>query len=179
MRQHACFVRCAILCILLTGESRVLASGQTSGPENSTAEQKIEHIMSSVTARCHSRANGVDRIEFVPPTKSEFAEVKALGEQAVGPLSKYLDLQFKDGLTQLYAVKFLTVLHTSSTLSPLKKTFMEEQQWEVTRAAALSAIFSVSEVEAKPYVEAALKDKSQLVRERALHLSELHKSHNK
>jgi len=38
-----------------------------------------------------------------------------------------------------------------------------EDQWEVTRAAALDGLFAVSQVEAKPYVKAALGDMSQLV----------------
>jgi hypothetical protein len=39
----------------------------------------------------------------------------------------------------------------SSTLGPLKRAFAQDQ-WEVTRAAALDGIFAVSQLEAKPYV---------------------------
>ena len=66
----------------------------------------------------------------------------------------------------------------SSTLGPLKRAFAQDQ-WEVTRAAALDGIFGVSPVEAKPHVEAALTDSSQLVRLRAHHLLSLYQQQNK
>jgi hypothetical protein len=65
----------------------------------------------------------------------------------------------------------------SSTLGPLKRAFAQDQ-WEVTRAAALDGIFAVSQVEAQPYVEAAVVDSSQLVRQRAHHLWSLHQQQN-
>jgi len=104
--------------------------------------------------------------------------VEALGQKAVAPLAKYLDLQSKNGLTQLFAVKFLTAIGGSSTLGPLKRAFAQDQ-WEVTRVAALSGIFAVSHAEAKPYVEAALGDKSEVVRQRAQHLWSLYQQQNK
>jgi hypothetical protein len=61
----------------------------------------------------------------------------------------------KPDLTQLFAVKFLMALCGSSTLGPLKRAFAQDQG-EVTRAAALDGLFAVSQVEAKPYVKAAL-----------------------
>jgi len=110
--------------------------------------------------------DGVQKISFVSPTNEEFAEVEALGQKAIVPLARYLDLQPKDGFTQLFAVKFLMAIGGPSTLGPLKRAIAEDQ-WEVTRAAALDGIFRVSRAEAKPYVEAALGDRSQLVRQRA------------
>ena len=53
-----------------------------------------------------------------------------------------------------------------STLGPLERALAQDQ-WDVTRAAALDGIYQVSPAEAKPYVEAALGDKSQVVRQRA------------
>lgn len=53
-----------------------------------------------------------------------------------------------------------------STLSLLKRAFAEDQ-WEVTRATALSGMFQVSLTEAKPYVEAALGDRSETIRQTA------------
>lgn len=134
--------------------------------------------MTTVLSRCYSTVNGVKRISFEPPTNQEFAEVEALGPKAVAPLAKYLDLQPKNDLTQLFAVKFLMAIGGSSTLGPLKRAFAQDQ-WEVTRAAALDGIFAVSQVEAKPYVEAALGDSSQLVRRRAHHLWSLYQQQNK
>ena len=140
---------------------------------------------------CHHRAdndycsltllfNGkwVKRITFEPATNQEFAEVKALGEKAVAPLARYLDLQQKNGFTQLYAVKFLMAIGGPSTLGPLKRALAQDQ-WDVTRAAALDGIFAVSPAEARPYVKAALSDSSQLVRLRAYEVSNLYARQNK
>jgi hypothetical protein len=130
--------------------------------------------MTTALSRCYSTVDGVKRISFEPPTNQEFAEVEALGQKAVAPLARYLDLQQKNGFTQLFAVKFLMAIGGSSTLGPLKRAFAQDQ-WEVTRAAALSGIFSVSQAEARPYVEAALADKSHLVQQRAQELLALYK----
>jgi len=62
----------------------------------------------------------------------------------------------------------------ASTLGPLKRAFAQDQ-WEVTRTAALSGMFAASHAEAKPFVEAALSDSSPLVRQRARDLWKLYK----
>ncbi|MBS1840335.1 MAG: HEAT repeat domain-containing protein [Acidobacteria bacterium] len=143
---------------------------QTSDPESSAV---IERIMANALSRCYSTENGVKKITFEPATSQEFTEVKALGQKAVAPLARYLNLETKNGLTQLFAVKFLMAIGGSSTLGPLKRAFGQDQ-WEVTRAAALSGIFGVSPAEAKPYVDAALGDESKLVRQRAQDLHSLY-----
>jgi uncharacterized membrane protein YqgA involved in biofilm formation len=84
----------------------------------------------------------------------------------------------KNGFTQLFAVKFLMAIGGSSTLGPVKRAFTQDQ-WEVTRAAALDGTFAVSHAEAKPYVEAALRDSSQLVQQRAHHLLALYQQQYK
>jgi hypothetical protein len=140
-----------------------LGFGQASDPKSSAI---IDQIMTTALLRCHSTVSGVERISFESATNQEFAEVEALGQKAVAPLAKYLDLQSKNGLTQFFAVKFLMAIGGSSTLSPLKRAFAQDQ-WEVTRVAALDGLFAVSQVEAKPYVEAVLGDRSQLVQRRA------------
>ena len=153
-----------------------LGFGQASDPKSSAV---IDQIMSTALSRCYStKVDGIKKISFEPPTNEEFAEVKALGQKAVAPLARYLDLQEKNGFTQLFAVKFLMAIGGSSTLGPLKRTFAQDQ-WEVTRAAALSGLFAVSQVEAKPYVEAALGDRSQLVRRYAHDLWSLYQEQNK
>jgi len=152
-----------------------LGFGQVSDPKSSAV---IDQIMTTALSRCYSTVNGVKRITFEPPTNQEFAEVKALGQEAVAPLAKYLDLQPKNDLTQLFAVKFLMAIGGSSTLGPLKRAFAQDQ-WEVTRAAALDGIFSVSRDEARPYVTAALADKSRLVQRRAKELLALYEEQNK
>src|SRR6266478_5069527 len=152
-----------------------LGFGQASDPKSSAI---IDRIMTATLSRCYSTVNGVKRIGFEPATNQESAEVKALGKEAVAPLAKYLDLQQKNGLTQLFAVKFLMAIGGSSTLGPLKRAFAQDQ-WEVTRAAALDGIFAVSHAEAKHYMEAALGDKSQLVRRRAHDLWSLYQHQNK
>ena len=147
-----------------------LGFGQASDPKSSAI---IEQIMTAALSRCFSTVNGVKRITFEPVTNLEVDEVKALGREAVAPLARYLDLQTKNGFTQLYAVKFLMAIGGPSTIGPLKRAFAQDQ-WEVTRAAALDGLFAASHAEAKPYVEAALSDRSQLVRQRAHHLWSLY-----
>jgi hypothetical protein len=135
--------------------------------------------MTTALSRCYSTTvDGVKKISFEPATNEEVAEVKALGQKAIAPLARYLDLQQKNGLTQLHAVKFLMVIGSPSTLGPLKRAFAQDQ-WDVTRAAALDGIFQVSPAEAKPYVEAGLADKSQVVRQRAYHLLGLYQGQTK
>jgi hypothetical protein len=151
-----------------------LGFGQASDPKSSAI---IEQIMTTALSRCYSTVNGVKSITFVPATNQEFAEVKALGQEAVAPLARYLDLPEKNGLTQHFAVKFLMAIGGSSTLGPLKRAFAQDQ-WEVTRAAALDGIFSVSRDEARPYVRAALADKSPLVQRRAKELLALYDEQN-
>jgi uncharacterized membrane protein YqgA involved in biofilm formation len=166
--------RALVLSCVIIGYAS-LGFGQTSDPKSSAI---IEQIMTTALSRCYSTVNGVKRITFEPATNQEFAEVEALGQKAVAPLAKYLDLQPKNGLTQLFAVKFLMAIGGSSTLGPLKRAFAQDQ-WEVTRAAALDGIFAVSRAEAKPYVEAALGDSSQLVRRRAHDLWSLYQQQDK
>ena len=166
--------RALVLSCVIIGYAS-LGFGQTSDPKSSAI---IEQIMTTALSRCYSTVNAVKRITFEPATNQEFAEVKALGQEAVAPLAKYLDLQPKNGLTQLFAVKFLMAIGGSSTLGPLKRAFAQDQ-WEVTRAAALDGIFAVSRAEAKPYVEAALSDSSQLVRRRAHDLWSLYQQQSK
>lgn len=152
-----------------------LGFGQASDPKSSTI---IEQIMTTALSRCYSTVNGVKRITFEPATNQEFAEVKALGQEAVAPLGRYLDLQQKNGFTQLFAVKFLMAIGGPSTLGPLKRAFAEDQ-WEVTRAAALDGIFSVSRDDARPYVKAALADNSLLLQRRAKELLALYEEQKK
>jgi uncharacterized membrane protein YqgA involved in biofilm formation len=161
--------RALVLSCIVIGYAS-LGFGQTSDSKSSAI---IERIMTTALSRCYSTVNGVKRITFEPATNQEFAEVEGLGQKAVEPLAKYLDLQPKNDLTQLFAVKFLMAIGGSSTLGPLKRAFAQDQ-WEVTRAAALDGIFAVSRAEAKPYVEAALSDSSQLVRRRAHDLLNLY-----
>jgi len=113
--------------------------------------------------------DGTKAITFVPVTNDEVREVKALGPKGVAPLARYLDLKQKNGFTQLFAVRFLMDIGGTTTLGPLKRAFAQDQ-WEVVRAAALDGIFQVSPTEAKPYVEAALGDRSELVLQYAQHL---------
>jgi hypothetical protein len=162
-----------ILLCILSGHAE-LGFSQASGPEGSAV---IQQIMTTALSRCYSTVNGVKKIAFESPTDQEFAEVKALGPEAVAPLAQYLDLEPKNGFTQLFAVKFLMAIGGSSTLAPLKRAFAQDQ-WEVTRAAALSGMFAGSQAEAKPYVDAALRDKSQLVRQRAHDLWVLYQPQN-
>jgi hypothetical protein len=72
-----------------------LGFGQASDPKSSAV---IDQIMTTALSRCYSTVNGVKRITFEPATNQEFAEVKALGPEAVAPLGRYLDLQQKKRL---------------------------------------------------------------------------------
>src|SRR5438876_10809703 len=96
--RHALVLSCIVIGYASLG------FGQTSDPKSSAI---IEQIMTTALSRCYSTVNGINRITFQPATNQEFAEVKALGQKAVAPLARYLDLQPKNDLTQLFAVKFL------------------------------------------------------------------------
>jgi len=152
-----------------------LGFGQASDPKSSAI---IDQIMATALSRCYSTVNGVKRISFEPATNEEFAQVKALGQKAIVPLARYVDLRPRNGFTQLFAVKFLMGIGGSSTLGPLKGALAQDQ-WEVTRATALSGMFSVSPDAARPYVEAALTDKSHLVQQRAQELQAFYQKQNK
>lgn len=156
---------CFVLLCILSGYAE-LGFGQAR--DSAT----IDQIMTTALSRCYSTVDGVKSIIFVPATNEEFAAVEALGQKAIVPLAIHLDSQTRDGFTEFFAVKFLMAISGPSTLGPLKRAFAQDQ-WEVTRAAALSGIFRASRAEAKPYVEAALGDRSQLVRRRARDLFSL------
>ena len=166
--------RALVLSCIVIGYAS-LGFGQASDPKSSAI---IDQIMATALSRCYSAVNGVKRISFEPATNEEFAQVKALGQKAIVPLGRYVDLRPQNGFTQLFAVKFLMGIGGSSTLGPLKGALAQDQ-WEVTRATALSGMFSVSPDAARPYVEAALTDKSHLVQQRAQELQAFYQKQNK
>lgn len=142
------------------------------GNERTTADATVDLVMQRALARCRMEENGVKRIQWVSPTPNDFKEIKELGESAVGPLSRYLS-GTHSGFGELMAVKFLIALGGTATMAPLEKATMPDQ-WDVTRAQALSGLYQLSANEAKPYIEAAVNDKSQLVRQRAHDLYQLY-----
>ena len=166
--------RALVLSCIVIGYAS-LGFGQASDPKSSAI---IDQIMATALSRCYSTVNGVKRISFEPATNEEFAQVKALGQKAIVPLARYVDLRPRNGFTQLFAVKFLMGIGGSSTLGPLERALAQDQ-WEVTRATALSGMFSVSPDAARPYVEAALTDKSHLVQQRAQELQAFYQKQNK
>lgn len=174
-RAQRSLCRALVLSCMVSGYAS-LGFGQASDPKSAAV---VDQIMATALARCYSTdTDGFKRIEFIPSTNEEFARVKALGQKAIEPLAKYLDLQTKNGFTQLFAVKFLMAIGGSSTLGPLKRALAQDQ-WEVTRAAALDGMFAVSPAEARPYVKAALSDSSQLMQLRAHQLLSLYARQNK
>jgi hypothetical protein len=174
-RAQRSLCRALALSCMVSGYAS-LGFGQASGPKSAAV---VDQIMATVLARCYStETDGFKRIDFVTPTNEEFAQVKALGQKAVEPLARYVDLRPKDDFTQLFAVKFLMAIGGPSTLGPLERALAQDQ-WDVTRAAALDGIFAVSPAEARPCVKAALSDSSQLVRLRAHELLTLYARQNK
>jgi len=134
----------------------------------------VDAVMSRVLSRSHSiTSDGVEEVSWAPPTKEDVAEIKGLGEEAVMPLARYLQTEKKDGFAELLAVKFLIIIGTPSTFQPLTLALAPEQ-WEVTRAQALSGIYQLSKDKAKLYILAALNDKSELVNSRAHELLALY-----
>src|SRR5215471_15142633 len=109
-----------LLCISCT--CAVPGLGQVSSPEDAAT---VKRIMTTVLARCYSKTNGITRIAFEPPREQDVSEIKALGERAIPLLAGYLDLEQKDGFTQLFAVKFLMAIGGHHTFSPLTKAFGE------------------------------------------------------
>ena len=170
-RAQRSLCRALVLSCMVSGYA-ALGFGQASDPKSAAI---VDQIMAAALARCYSTVDGVEgngqkwfshRITFEPATNEEFAQVKALGQKAIVPLARYIDLRPQNGITQLFAVKFLMAIGGPSTLGPLKRALAQDQ-WDVTRAAALDGVYQVSPAEATPYVEAALGDKSQVVRQRA------------
>lgn len=125
--------------------------------DSSQSAQIVERIMAAALARCYSKVDGVARITFESPTDQEYETMKGLGAKAVTPLAKYLDVDQKDGFTQLFAVKFLVAIDRPDTFGPLTRAFGQDQ-WEATRAAALAGMFAVSKIQAKPFVKLGLTD---------------------
>ena len=174
-RAQRSLCRALVLSCMVSGYAS-LGFGQASDPKSAAV---VDQIMATALARCYSTGtDGFKRIDFVTPTNEEFAQVKALGQKAVEPFARYVDLRPKNDFTQLFAVKFLMAIGGPSTLGPLKRALAQDQ-WDVTRAAALDGIFAVSPAEAKSYLEAALRDNSQLVRLRAHDLWILYQKQNK
>jgi hypothetical protein len=165
-----------LLLLGLLSTNLQLGFAQTS---DSTAFDTVKQTMAAVLARCHMKVDGVEAITFIPPSNEEFETIKSLGSAAIEPLSTYLDAQVNDGFTQLFAVKFLTSLRNPAALDALQRAFAQDQ-WEVTRMAALDGMFETSKAAAEPYVKLALEDKSRVVRELAEELWPIyaHKSDN-
>ena len=163
------------LVLLLAILSAYLPSGfaQTS---NSTASDTVKRTMATVLAHCHMKSDGIEMITFIPPSNEEFETIKSLGAAAIEPLSIYLEAREDGGFTQLFAVKFLTALRNPSALAALQRAF-DQDQWEVTRMAALAGMFETSKAAAEPYVEAALEDTSPVVRHMAESLWAEYKPH--
>lgn len=167
----SCTLAFTIVC-LCAGVDQKPAQCQQSAPQASTV---VHQIMDSALARCFSSVDGVRRIEFRSPTNVEFAAITTLGESAVPAIASYLDVEPKDGLSQLIAVKFLISIGGTSTLQPLKHA-VSADQWEVTRAQALSGLYDLSPEDAKPLIEVSLNDDSVLLRRRAKDLLALYEA---
>ena len=132
-----------------------------------TASDTVKRTMAAVLVRWHFKADGVEAMTFMPPGNDEIETIKSLGSAAIEPLSTYLDARVDGGFSQLFAVRFLSALRNPAALGVLRRAFARDQ-WEVTRMAALAGMFETSKTAAEPYVEAALEDKSPVVR----HLAE-------
>jgi hypothetical protein len=100
-RRHLCGLLVSS-CIAIGYAS--LGFGQASDPKSSAV---IDEIMTAALSRCYSTLNGVKRITFEPLTNQEVAEVEALGQKAVAPLARYLDLQEKTGSHSFLRLSFL------------------------------------------------------------------------
>jgi hypothetical protein len=171
MSREICKSGLAVCLILLA--SNMSPTTALCQANSTTNEGKVDAIMTTALSRCFSSVDGVKRISFVPATSDETAEIKEIGRDAVAQLASYLDMQQKDGLTQLLAVKFLIAIGASETYGPLERAIAVDQ-WEVTRAQALAGLFELSPEAAKPFVERALSDGSALVRQRAQDLWNLY-----
>ncbi len=117
MNQAQRSLRRALVSSIVIGYAS-LGFGQANDPKSFAI---IEQIMTTALSPCYSTVNGVKRITFESPTNQEFAEVKALGQEAVAPLARYLDLQPKNGFTQLFAVSYghRRLFHVSSSRESL------------------------------------------------------------
>ena len=143
---------------------------QVGGP---TTSDIVKRTMAAALAHCHSKVDGIEAFTFIPPSNDEIETIKALGSAAVEPLSTYVQARADCGFAKvdcgfapLFALKFLTALRNQAALGAFRRAFAQDQ-WEVIRVYALAGMFETSKTAAKPYVEAALEDTSQVVRHMA------------
>jgi|SRR5215469_535643 len=167
-RWHG-FLR-VLLLLGIFGARPPFGFGQVSSP---TMSDIVKRTMAAALARCHSKADGIEAFTFIPPSNDEIETIKSLGPAAVEPLSTYVQAKVDCGFAKidcgfapLFALKFLTALRNRAALGAFQRAFAQDQ-WEVTRVYALAGMFETSKTAAKPYVEAALEDKSQVVRQMA------------
>jgi hypothetical protein len=128
----------------------------------SAASDTVKRTMAAVLAHCHYKVGGVEAITFIPPSNNQIETIKSHGSAAIEPLSRYLDAKVDGGFSQLFAVRFLTSLRNPAAFSALQRAFAQDQ-WEVTRTAALAGMFETSKTAPEPYVKAALEDQSRVV----------------
>ena len=168
-----CNARVAILSILVCVQQPLL-NGQTNATNAPDINQAVKSIMNTSVNRCYTTTKeGISRISWVPASNEDVNKIKDLGKAAIPILDGYITAQSKDGFTQLFAVKFLIQIGGRPTETALEHA-LSSDQWDVTKAQALSGLYQVSTVDALPYIYAALSDPSQLVRQRARELSELY-----
>ncbi len=162
------------LTFIVLGATHLQTNAQI--PANHNEEEnavRVSRIMQRALARCRTQVDGgIQKIEWVPPTNDDLQEIKAMGEGAVVPLSRYVDTD-KDGFSDLMAVRLLLAIGGPTTEAPLRRALASDH-WQVTRVTALYGLVGVSKNHARPFVEAALNDPSSYVRDKASELYHLY-----
>jgi hypothetical protein len=129
--------------------------------------QRVKEIILRCLARDYSIVNGyapdghevkgVTRISWVPPGPEDYREMASIGPDAVEPLSRLLDSEYKNGLVQLLAVKFLIGIGGTSVLEPLVRA-TNKDQWQVVRSAAMEELAAAPNAETMAVIKALQTD---------------------
>ena len=161
-----------VLFACLVSSSTARTSGQTQEVTSKNDAQDapdpssiVNEIIKSTLQRGEGTTpQGYRFSTWIPPTQEDLFRIKALGEQAVAPLSKYLDSPRP--FAQLLAVRLLGEVGGAAAVEPLKRG-LDASRWSVVRAQSLSSLASTPDSMALPIIQDMRKDSDPLVRKRA------------
>lgn len=151
-----------------------IAYGQTTGNEAPSARADIKSectdtvihdLVINILKRGEGRTEtGIRTTTWIPPRDEDNAKVKNCGEEAIVPLSQFLDSD--EPRAQLLAVRLLGVVGGPGIVSPLQRA-LEPSRWVVVRTQALSSLMSAPKTDAIPIIRSVLsRDRDPQVQSR-------------
>jgi HEAT repeat protein len=126
----------------------------TASPQSEDANVAVQKIVKGILERGEGRTeSGIRTTTFMPPNDEEVAEIKDWGEQAINPLTQFLDSD--EPRAQLLAVRLLGVVGGPDIIPPLKRA-LEPNRWVVVRTQALSSLMSAPRTDSIPLIHEVL-----------------------